>query len=43
MVKKCENRMKKEKLDYFENIGYKFYVVFILWLNIKGRNNNIWN
>lgn len=43
MVKKCENRMKKEKLDYFENIGYKIYVVFILWLNIKGRNNNIWN
>lgn len=30
--------MKKEKLDYFEN---KIYVVFILWLNIKGRNNNI--
>lgn len=38
LVKKCENRMKKEKLDYSEN---KTYAVFILWSNIKGRNNNI--
>lgn len=43
LVKKCENRMKKEKLDYSENIGHKSYAVFILWSNIKGRNNNIWN
>lgn len=40
-LKKCENRMKKEKLDYSENIGHKSYAVFILWSNIKGRKNNI--
>lgn len=43
LVKKCENRMKKEKLDNSENIGHKSYAVFILWSNIKGSNNNIWN
>lgn len=41
LVKNCENRMKKEKLDYSENIGHKSSAVFILWSNIKGRNNNI--
>lgn len=39
LVEICENRMKREKLDYSRNIGHKTYIVFILWSYIKARNS----
>lgn len=39
LVEICENKMKREKLDYSRNIGHKTYIVFILWSYIKARNS----